>query len=206
MRRQAETRERIFRAALELFANRGFQETTVEDITESADVGKGTFFNYFPSKEHVLSAFGGMQVRKVKAALEGTRAAVESFRRTLHRLMRELAVEPGRSPAFIRSVLLANLSRQPVRQILKEHLARGRSHLAEMFALGQERGEIRRDLRPIELAWLFQQLFFGVMVMWALHQPASLRERVDVAFRIFWPGVQSAAPHPARVEKGRAKL
>src|SRR5437899_3870437 len=54
-RRRTETRERIFRAAMQLFAQHGFFSTTVEDITEAADVGKGTFFNYFPSKEHVLT-------------------------------------------------------------------------------------------------------------------------------------------------------
>ena len=51
VRRSAETRERLFRTALDLFARKGFSETTVEDITEAADLGKGTFFNYFPSKE-----------------------------------------------------------------------------------------------------------------------------------------------------------
>jgi len=56
-RRSSEIRERLFRAALDLFANKGFLETTVEDITEAADVGKGTFFNYFPSKDHILLAF-----------------------------------------------------------------------------------------------------------------------------------------------------
>jgi hypothetical protein len=55
-RRTVETRESLFRAALDLFARKGFTETTVEDITEAADVGKGTFFNYFPSKDHILLA------------------------------------------------------------------------------------------------------------------------------------------------------
>ncbi len=54
-RRCAETRERIINAALELFSERGVAATTVEDITNAADVGKGTFFNYFPSKEHILA-------------------------------------------------------------------------------------------------------------------------------------------------------
>src|SRR5438045_84507 len=63
-RRSAEIRERLFRAALQLFAQKGFLETTVEDITEAADVGKGTFFNYFPSKDHILLAFGEMQLGK----------------------------------------------------------------------------------------------------------------------------------------------
>ena len=53
-RRAAETRLRLFRCALRLFAERGFPNVTVEEITEAADVGKGTFFNYFQSKDHVL--------------------------------------------------------------------------------------------------------------------------------------------------------
>src|SRR6202140_2368160 len=69
-RRSADIRERLFRAALDLFAQKGFAETTVEDITEAADVGKGTFFNYFPSKDHILLAFGEMQLRKLEATIE----------------------------------------------------------------------------------------------------------------------------------------
>src|SRR6201997_5789266 len=68
-RRRLETRERLYRAALELFGERGFLETTVEDITEAADVGKGTFFNYFPSKEHILMAFGEMQLAKLESVI-----------------------------------------------------------------------------------------------------------------------------------------
>src|SRR5215470_4860091 len=72
-RRSVETRERLFRAALGLFAQKGFAETTVEDITNAADVGKGTFFNYFPSKEHILLAFSDMQIGKLHAAVQEAR-------------------------------------------------------------------------------------------------------------------------------------
>src|SRR5215467_2176472 len=68
-RRSAELRERLFRAALQLFASKGYAETTVEDITEAADVGKGTFFNYFPSKERLLIAFGEMQLARLEAVV-----------------------------------------------------------------------------------------------------------------------------------------
>src|SRR5271167_2562697 len=73
-RRKAETYERLMRAALRLFAERGLAATTVEQITEAADVGKGTFFNYFPTKEHVLLAFGDTRIKKINAALEDARA------------------------------------------------------------------------------------------------------------------------------------
>src|SRR6201982_2555620 len=72
-RRSAEIRERLFHAALKLFAEKGFAETTVEDITNAADVGKGTFFNYFPSKDHILIAFSEMQLFKLQAAVDSVR-------------------------------------------------------------------------------------------------------------------------------------
>ena len=69
-RRKAELRERILRAALDIIARQGFFATTVEQITEAADVGKGTFFNYFPSKEHALAGFGqrGFDARQLHIA------------------------------------------------------------------------------------------------------------------------------------------
>ena len=56
-----------------MFAEKGYADTTVEDITNAADVGKGTFFNYFPSKDHILLAFGEMQFAKLQAAVEEAR-------------------------------------------------------------------------------------------------------------------------------------
>ena len=54
-RKKQETRQGLLEAALALFRERGYDETTIEEITDRADVAKGTFFNYFPSKEALLS-------------------------------------------------------------------------------------------------------------------------------------------------------
>ena len=56
-RKRRQTRERIESAALRLFLERGFEATTIEDITEAADVSKRSFFDYFPSKEEVVAAW-----------------------------------------------------------------------------------------------------------------------------------------------------
>lgn len=50
-RKRRQTRERIESAALRLFLDRGFEATTIEDITEAADVSKRSFFDYFPAKK-----------------------------------------------------------------------------------------------------------------------------------------------------------
>src|SRR5882672_1312442 len=87
-RRSAELRERLFRAALSLFAKKGFFETTVEDITEAADVGKGTFFNYFPSKDHILLAFSEMQLARLEIVVGEIRQSPLSMRESLRGLVR----------------------------------------------------------------------------------------------------------------------
>src|ERR1700756_1168954 len=90
-RRAAETRLRLFRCALQLFAQHGFPNVTVEDITEAADVGKGTFFNYFESKDHVLGVMAELQLARVREAVQSAALGKRSIRSTLHHLFLRLA-------------------------------------------------------------------------------------------------------------------
>jgi AcrR family transcriptional regulator len=53
-RKKRETRRALTQAALELFVERGYDETTLADIAEAAGVSTRTIFSYFPSKEDIL--------------------------------------------------------------------------------------------------------------------------------------------------------
>src|SRR5438132_8731275 len=117
-RRSAEIRERLFRAALQLFAQKGFLETTVEDITEAADVGKGTFFNYFPSKDHILLAFGEMQLGKLETAVKTARQTNEPIPELLRSLGIRMTQQPTRNPDSLRPLRQAYLSTTPVREAM----------------------------------------------------------------------------------------
>jgi AcrR family transcriptional regulator len=188
-RRSAEIRERLFRAALKLFAEKGFTETTVEDITNAADVGKGTFFNYFPSKEHILIAFSEMQLSKLQGAVDNLRQNKEpmpSFLRTLSVRMTE---EPARAPDVVRAILLANLSSSSVRRIMRENHARAHGLLTQLVQVGQDRGEFRSDLPASELAHVFRQTVFGTLLMWSVSGEASLSERINTALTVLWMGL-----------------
>ena len=188
-RRSAELRERIFRSALDLFAQKGFLETTVEDITNAADVGKGTFFNYFPSKDHILLAFGEMQLARLRQAVEEARQTNEPLPKFLRSLTTRMTAEPARNPDLIRVLLLAFLSNPEVRQAMLDLQTRVLALHSEMIQLGQERGEIRKDLPPIEIAQVFRQVIFGTLLIWSLYGDASLQSRMDSAFEIVWTGL-----------------
>jgi AcrR family transcriptional regulator len=188
-RRKIELQERILRAALGLFERQGFFGTTVEQVTEAADVGKGTFFNYFPSKEHVLAGFGDMQLAKVRAAVVEAENEEQPARDVLERLIYALAQEPGRSQALVRSLLVANLSSESVRKLLRGKLARGQRLLARIIAHGQRRGEIDAERTPASLARAFQQTFIGTLLLWAVFPPSNLKDSLAPAFAVFWSGV-----------------
>lgn len=56
-RKQQATRERLTRAAMALFLERGFEATTIDDIAAASDVSRRSFFHYFASKEDVVAAW-----------------------------------------------------------------------------------------------------------------------------------------------------
>jgi TetR/AcrR family transcriptional regulator, cholesterol catabolism regulator len=190
-RHKADIRLRLFRSALTLFAARGFAATTVEDITQAADVAKGTFFNYFPTKEHLLMEFGEMRLDIMRAARDETIEARELVQDVLRRLLHTLAQEPGESRSMARSMLMGGLRGEPCAGLLRKNLARGRHIISAIMAIGQRRGEIRRDISNDEAARLCQQLFFGGLHLWTLDPHLDLKKYLDTTFDFFWACVGS---------------
>jgi AcrR family transcriptional regulator len=203
-RRRVETRERIYRAALRIFAQRGYLETTVEDITDAADVGKGTFFNYFPTKEHVLATYGEQRVAAIERALNKARSTNHSVLAVLKELATNLAGQSSQSPDLLRSIFAAHLSCAPVRAELQNRLQRGRRLLAEIFVLGQQKGEIRRDRSAADLARLTHLILMGVTIAWALNPDSLLRKSAEEVWELFFPSL-SADISMSRKGNGKGK-
>src|SRR5262250_2697260 len=188
-RRSAELRERVFRSALRLFAQKGFAETTVEDITEAADVGKGIFFNYFPSKDHILLAFSDMQLGKLEELVAHFRSSDQSLGEFIHVLTQRMTEEPLRNPGMIRALLLGYLSSNAVREVMTEKQERALALHTQIMETAQSRGDLRTDVPAIEIAHVFRQTIFGALLMWSVTGDATLRERIRSALHMVWSGI-----------------
>jgi AcrR family transcriptional regulator len=188
-RRAAETRLRLFRCALHLFAERGFSNVTVEDITEAADVGKGTFFNYFETKDHVLGVMAEVQLGKVREAAALAGEGTQTIHSVLHQLVQRLAEEPGRSPSLARAFISSFLASENVRALIKRNMQEGRKMIAEIVAAGQASGEIDPCLKKEKVAMQFLQTAMGTVLLWSLHGEPALEAWLEDSFQHFWRSI-----------------
>lgn len=187
-RRAAETRLKLFRCALQLFAERGFPNVTVEDITEAADVGKGTFFNYFESKDHVLGVMAEIQLGKVRAAMAEAESGKRSIHSALHNLITRVSEEPGRSPELARALLSAFLA-STVRELLGRNMSEGRQMVGRIIELGQQRGQVDPKLKKEQVALHLQQAFMGTLLLWSLRGEQKLQTAIEASFQHFWRAI-----------------
>lgn len=189
-RRRQETRERIFRCALRLFAQRGYLDTTVEEITEAADVAKGTFFNYFPTKEHLLVAYSEMQERKALEFLTQNPPGRHPLREIIPKLLVVIAEEPGSSPELVRNMMGANMLSVAARRMMRRRLNHFEAGVAQLLSAAQKRGEIRQESAPREMARHFLQNYFGSLMLWSLCPKGKLSDLLIANFELFWAGVR----------------
>lgn len=133
-RKKQRTRESIVDAALRLFQERGFDQTTIADIAEAADIAPRTFFGYFPSKEDVLFAdfpmlLDGLGIRLAERSADET--AIDAIRAWIGGLLEERGIvddrERCRKRLIVESEALAAHNRAlmgRVEELLAEHIAR----------------------------------------------------------------------------------
>ena len=159
--KRLETRERIYEAALAEFIEVGFQKAQIDRIVERAGVARGTFYFHFPTKEHVLLE---LQRREESAATqriaEGSRSA-ENLSEYLHQLMNVLTSESVRAkqehPELMRE-MLAMYVRTDIGTVLTDQSLV--VHVVDYLSDAAERGAVRRDIPPEQLAVHFLSAMF----------------------------------------------
>ena len=164
-RKKEETKSRILKAAFELFVQNGFEATTIDQIADLADIGKGTFYNYFSSKEAALDGF----IEEL-AAQRGQKiwASILELPDTRQRLIKSYQSVTSWSEEF--PDLIGVYSRQKLNEAMKKnenyHPSNNDLYFIEIIKMGQEAGDIRADMEPLELLSYLNAIFLVQVCKW----------------------------------------
>lgn len=201
-RRRQETRERLFEAAVRLLSEREFEAVTVEAITEAADVGKGTFFNYFANKEAVVSYFFEYKSSRLAEAARRVNAA-ENLPTTCtadlpggpiwQKMLRIFSLSsdsPKENRRMTRTLLSLVLTNVEVRRAYEVMMQEIGSLIRGFIEEAQRCGEIRADLTAQEIVCHLHMVHLGALSYWAYSEaPESMEQMLHRSYRLLWEGV-----------------
>lgn len=144
-RKKAGARETIFEAAMSLFAEKGFEATSVEEIAARAGVSRATYFNYFAAKEGVLRHYGQRLNEKLQA-MAGHPAPGKSPLEQLHDLMQVMVQEAHANRDRLRLVYQYSLRDPAYTSGLTPARQQVWDLATDQIERAQAAGEVRRDM------------------------------------------------------------
>ena len=193
-RKKQGTRARILRAATTLFAQRGFDATTVDELAEAAEVSRATFFNYFEEKSGVVSALCDAMTNSLVADVTAVLALDLRTSERLEWLFLASATRLNARPGLTRSLVFETIARRRERTDRNSRTTRVHASIAEILARGIERDEVRTDVPLSVLAELVVGGYVEVLLAWMMDESYPLEERIRQAVRVFSSAI---APIPA---------
>lgn len=197
-RKKAQRRRRLFESAMALFAERGYDGTTVDDIAEAADVARATFFNYYPSKEAVLLEQHGRLQRRVlagtEALLDMPLGAEERFRRHFSQLAATVVSEGDRVRVLVRTLPFAPALSRADQETVKRVLAL----YAQFLADGMMCGELRKDLDIPIACQLLAGAWTITLLSWAYDFDPDPAATIAAKLELIFSGLLPPIGRPGR--------
>jgi AcrR family transcriptional regulator len=197
-------------SALRLFEKKGFTRTSIDSITESADVGKGTFYNYFDSKEALLATWGlqllNVAAEDLKTPPDDEQPALRTLFQFFSTLLEPIQARPRLAGPFLMATLFAP---QAVNDIPAPAETEGEGEgeapaepqpppricaLVQPFVeRAMEQGMLRTDLDPAQIVKALVGAFYHSVLLHALGEEAlpprdALRSHLALTLEGLAPG------------------
>lgn len=186
-RKYGETHDKLYEAAILLFGQKGFAETSVEEIAGLADVSRATAFNHFARKGDYIQEWGARRRTHTENVVQAEALHESGFPALLERYLCELAESHASQRELTERVLGGWLQ--------SGGFITDDPYLAEMLTIhvieAQKRGEISKDHDPEMIGFMCRDLYFGVIFNWLRGpvEPFDLLERMRIAVRMLIHGI-----------------
>ncbi|HKT01694.1 MAG TPA: mycofactocin system transcriptional regulator [Rugosimonospora sp.] len=193
-RPQATTRAALEAVAFQLFAAKGFDETSIEDITATADIGRRTFFRYYASKNDLVWGDFAGELRRLRAwfaAVTGDVPLMEAIRRGVVEFNRYPAEQQPRHRE--RMALILDVPSLRANSTLR--FVQWRGVIAEFAA--QRLGLRPDDLYPVVIGHCALGAALAAYEAWLRDAAADLTALLDDALAVLTDGFQPVTTAPA---------
>jgi AcrR family transcriptional regulator len=171
-RKKIAVRSQILSTAIDLFSRRGLNGVTIDEIAAAADVGKGTIYNYFATKEDIVVAF----MADLEAHMAPKVARYRPGKRSVHCVLADYILLHFRLKepyyVFVR-VFLAQMFMDTDRFLpyMVEMQKYIDPPLQSLFAVLEERGALCADIDVAHLILSFKTMHLGLTALWAIEGP-----------------------------------
>ncbi len=192
------TRDRIINSAKKLFAEQGYQKTTIADISRQAGLSEAALYEYFQGKEDLLLTIPDLWVSELLRDLEDQLFGIKGALNKLHKFLWWYMRRVEQAPLDAKIVYLflktnANFMSTEVYSNVKKLYA----HLVEIFEEGIQGGEIKETINPR----LARDIVVGIMdhhiTRWLLRDMAySLFDQLESIFDMMADAFEVNRPAP----------
>ncbi len=180
-RRRREVHQRIIDAAVELFDTRGVEDTRIDDICERADLAQKTFFNHFPTKQHLFREIAQAFIGNVCTLVEEARKQPASTCERLTQVfLRAGDVARHRGPRH-RELVQEVMRLSAAEAIEQPHVGGLPEAFQALLIDGLETGDVTRRQSPAFLAQMIVSVLQGLVLSWAHDEDYSIEEHLEEA-------------------------
>jgi AcrR family transcriptional regulator len=178
-RKQQFVRDAIYHSAIDLFAGKGFDETTVEEVAQAAGVSRASFFRYFSSKDDLLAQSVIRYGEALKAAIKASPPSSTPLE-IMHETVLAVAKETASSP-HTRQVIEIALRSAAARQAHMSRMVEVESEVAAAFA--ERTGSLSKDeIEPRLLAIMTLSAMNVAVMSWHRGGSQELSAAVEKVF------------------------
>jgi len=185
---------RIVSAGYEIFSKRGIFRATLNEISEEADVGKGTVYSHFENKLHLISYLSKKTIGDLldycKKEIDGIKDPCELIEKLIsaHFTFFEKKRTLFSILFFVRGALHQDFESQYLRQIQSDY-GRYISFLAETLEYGVKRKDFR-TINPTNQAYVLHGIIVGFISQWIINErKGSFADKADLVAETFLRGV-----------------
>lgn len=175
-------RKRILKVSRRLFSAKGYEQTTIEDVAEMAEISKATLYNYFTSKESLLLGIAEAELADIRGLLEGELRDEADSVKKLRAALGTLVLDSMTYLPLSRKITCLNSNENSEMFHTRRELL---NILESLVREGQAKGRLRPEVPVEELVELLMGVYLVSQFHWTQLGTYSQEECLQKLDRLF---------------------